>query len=167
METIVTVIISVLSYTFQISGAIILLRWCIVNLDMKVKQACIDNHSGPLWVHLSSSNSSITLSKADLQESAKSIYTNIVAFVDLIVGYSLAIFISDVSISPWYILVFVMFATLFVVCFERFIIDKIASKKYNSDCKVVNDGLSIRPGTQILQILDDSNTDPMNSKNNN
>lgn len=139
--------VSVLSYAFQVAGALILLLWCIGNLDNKVKQNCIDNHTGILLGEFDAGGEYTKLSATDLQTSAKNIYLNIVAFGNLVVGYALAIFMSDVAISPWFILLFVVLAVVIILCIEYFAIIKIAERKYRVDQKVYDKDLHIKNGT--------------------
>lgn len=139
--------VSVLSYAFQVAGALILLLWCIGNLDKKVKQNCVDSHAGILWGEFDAGGEYTNLSAADLQASAKNIYLNIVAFGNLVVGYALAIFMTDVAVSPCYILLFVVLAVVAILCIEYFLIAKIAAKKYCEDQKVYDKDLAIKTGT--------------------
>lgn len=54
---------------------------------------------------------------------------------------------TDVTISPWYILVFVVLAVVIILCIEHFSIVKIARSKYKSDQKVYDEELKIKNGT--------------------
>ena len=147
MDMYISICVSVLSYAFQVAGALILLLWCIGNLDKKVKQNCLDSHTGFLWGEIDEGGEYTKLSAADLQESAKNIYLNIAAFGDLVVGYALAIFMADVTISPWYILAFVALAVVIILCIEHFSIVRIARSKYKSEQKVYDEELKIKNGT--------------------
>lgn len=129
-------IIVVLSYSFQLAGALLLLLWCIGNCDAKVVKGCFDNHPDPLWRGFDEKGTFTKVSKSDLQESAKNIYLNIATFADLAIGYTLAIFMTDVPISPWCILLYAAVAVVLILAVEYLCICKIAKKKYNADRKI-------------------------------
>ena len=147
MDMYISICVSVLSYAFQVAGALILLLWCIGNLDKKVKQNCLNSHSEMLWGAIDESGGYTELSAEDLQESAKNIYLNIAAFADLVIGYALAIFMTDVAISPLYILLFVALAVVVILCTEYCYILKKAKEKYPSAQKVYDSDVKLKTGT--------------------
>ena len=63
--------IAVLSYAFQIAGALLLLLWCIGKCNANVVKDCFRNHPAPLWLEMDEKGAYTTVSKEDLQESAK------------------------------------------------------------------------------------------------
>ena len=77
----------------------------------------------------------------------KNIYLNIAAFADLVIGYALAIFMTDVAISPLYILLFVALAVVVILCTEYFYILKKAKEKYPSAQKVYDSDVKLKTGT--------------------
>ena len=53
-------IIAVLSYAFQIAGALLLLLWCIGKCDANVVKDCFRNHPAPLWLEMDEKRIEIT-----------------------------------------------------------------------------------------------------------
>ena len=45
-------IIAVLSYAFQLAGALLLLLWCIGKCDANVVKGCFNNHPTPLRLEM-------------------------------------------------------------------------------------------------------------------
>ena len=127
------ILISVGSYAFQVAGAIILLLWSLSNCDIKIKQMAKGDEIS--WGGWDSNGTYLTLKKENLQESAEALYKNIVAFIDLLIGYGLAIFMTDVAISRICILVFVSITVIIILAIEFKIVHIIALKKYPTDIK--------------------------------
>lgn len=121
-------IIAVLSYAFQIAGALLLLLWCIGKCDANVVKDCFRNHPAPLWLEMDEKGAYTTVSKEDLQESAKNVYLNIASFADLAIGYALAIFVTNLTIPRWLVLIFVAVLVVILLIAERFGIDALAKK---------------------------------------
>ena len=72
----------------------------------------------------------------DLQQSAQNVYRNIATFANLAIGYALTIFMTDICISPWCVLIYVAIVVVLILAVEHFSINLIASKKYSSDRKI-------------------------------
>ena len=129
-----SIIIMVASFSFQISGAVILLLWSLKKCDKTIKQKCIDGGSN--WIEFGDSGKSYTtLSKDELQENARIVYLNIAAFMDIIIGYTCAIFIEDVCLFKWQVLLLVIVSTIIIIALEKLIVNTTAKLKYSRDVK--------------------------------
>ena len=63
-------IFAILSYAFQLAGALLLLLWCIGKCDAKVVKGCFSDHPTPLWMEIDEKGGYTTVSKEDLQDVA-------------------------------------------------------------------------------------------------
>ena len=152
-------IIAVLSYAFQIAGALLLLLWCIGKCDANVVKDCFSNHPAPLWLEMDEKGAYTTVSKENLQESAKNVYLNIASFADLAIGYALAIFVTDLTIPRWLVLIFVAVLVVILLIAERFGIDALAKKKYPKDRRVYNDECKPKKGEIVytdVSVIEDA-----------
>ncbi len=153
-------IIAVLSYAFQLAGALLLLLWCIGKCDANVVKGCFNNHPTPLRLEMDERGYYTMVAKEDLQESAKNVYLNITTFADLAIGYALAIFVTNVTISRWLVLTFVAVLVVILLLAECFGIAALAKKKYPTDRRVYNDERKPQKGeivyTATRAIEDDS-----------
>lgn len=138
MAQVLYVAVAVSSFSFQISGAAILLTWCLRNHDKQTKRKCIEQHSGSLWLDF---DNTTVLGKEDLQQNAKTLYQNICAFSDLLFGYTCAIFVKETAVSSWIICVLVAVVTFIIIFLENTISSAIALRKYPTDQKVKLDNL--------------------------
>ena len=143
-------IFAILSYAFQLAGALLLLLWCIGKCDAKVVKGCFSNHPTPLWMEMDEKGGYTTASKEDLQESVKNVYLNIASFADLVIGYALAIFVTDITIPRWLVLIFVAVVVALLLLAEHFVICKIAKKKYTEDRKVYDDERKPKKGEIVF-----------------
>ena len=143
-------IIAILSYAFQLAGALLLLLWCFDKCDANVVKGCFSNHPTMLWLESDEKGEYTTLSKEDLQESAQNVYLNIATFADLAIGYALAIFVTDIIIPRWLVLIFVAVAVALLLLAEHFVICKIAKKKYTEDRKVYDDERKPKKGEIVF-----------------
>lgn len=125
-------IITVLSFAFQISGAIILLNWSVSNLDNRIKAKCFDQHTS-LTLETTSDGIKIRLRKDDLQRYAIELYKSVVAIANILIGYSCAIFMEDNIVSKYVTLLLVVVAVAAILLVEKLVIEKLARKKYNVD----------------------------------
>lgn len=98
-----------------------------------------------------------------MQESAQNVYLNIASFADLVIGYALAIFVTDVTIPRWLVLIFVAVVVALLLLAEHVVICKIAKKKYTEDRKVYDDERKPKKGE--IAFADVSVTEDV-SKNN-
>jgi len=127
-----SVAVMVASFSFQIAGATILLLWSLNKCDKTIKESCIND--GPNWFEFDDSGKThTTLSKLELQQKAKVVYLNIAAFIDIIIGYACAIFLEDVDLCKWVILLLVIVLTVVIVIVEKMIVSIIARFKYSND----------------------------------
>lgn len=156
-------IIAILSYAFQLAGALLLLLWCIGKCDANVVKGCFNNHPTPLWLEMDERGYYTTVAKEDLQESAKNVYLNITTFTDLAIGYALAIFVTDVTIPRWLVLTFVAVLVVILLLAERFGIDALAKKKYPKDRRVYNDERKPQKGEIVhtaTRVIEDDSKEP-------
>lgn len=126
------IFVIVASFSFQISGAIILLLWSLGKCDNKIKKMCV-NRGNPYWLDM---DGNATVSKTDLQANAKTVYLNISAFANILLGYTCAIFVEDTYLSAWVVFGLVIIATIVVLCFDYLLTNWIAKVKYPCDQKV-------------------------------
>ena len=129
-----SILVTVASFSFQVAGAVILLLWSIGEADKKIKAQCLQNNI--YWGDFDENGLTTTLSKVDLQTNAKIIYRNIIAFIDIIVGYICAIFVDQLSLSDWCILMLVISCTTLILVVEWQLSAFIARKKYPEDQKI-------------------------------
>lgn len=140
-------IIAILSYAFQLAGALILLLWSIRKCDANVIKGCFDNQTCIYASSDDDSGSFTVIPKEDLQQSAQNVYLNIASFVDLSIGYALAIFMTDIYISRWCVLAYVTTAIILILVIECFSIFLIVKKKYSADRKVYHDEFKPKNGS--------------------
>ena len=146
-------IISVASFSFQISGAVLLLIWSLCNQDKKIKSMCLEQHSSMLWFDLSGYT---VLSKDDVQANAKVVYQNVFAFLNITIGYICAIFVKPIETPALCILGLVALATVVIVILELTLSKVIAKKKYPNDLRVTENDASIKSGAiGLFQTEDD------------
>ena len=153
-------IATVASFAFQISGAIILLLWYLTNSDKKIKQMCLDEHDGPLWGSFGKLGITTVLSKNDLQTKAKTFYQNTFAFVDILIGYTCAIFADSTTLCPCCIFTFVVVATVIILGIEILLSKKLAKANYPSDQRVKLDDSELKPGTTAIKTIKPSDNNP-------
>ena len=136
-----------------------LLLWCIGKCDANVVKDRFSNHPAPLWLEMDEKGAYTTVSKEDLQESAKNVYLNIASFADLAIGYALAIFVTDLTIPRWLVLIFVAVLVVILLIAERFGIDALAKKKYPKDRRVYNDERKPKKGEIVytdVSVIEDA-----------
>lgn len=158
-----TDLIAILSYSFQIAGALILLLWSIGKCDKKIKQMCIAEHSGMLVGTFDKTGTHFTLEKDSLRKNAKTVYLNIAAFVDLIIGYACAIFAQPINSSPWCVLVYVGAVVVVILLLEYLLILLLVNCIYHRDFEQYEDeknDVTIPKGTTFYEIIDDKDTIP-------
>ena len=127
-----SILIVVASFSFQIAGATILLLWSLKKCDKTIKESCIAD--GQDWGEISDSGKVYTmLSKSSLQQKAKVVYLNIAAFINIIIGYACAVFMEDVNLCKGLIFLFVIIFTVIIIIVEKVIISIIARLKYTND----------------------------------
>lgn len=158
-----TDLIAILSYSFQIAGALILLLWSIGKCDRKIKQMCIAEHGGMLVGTFDETGTHFTLEKESLRKNAKTVYLNIAAFVDLIIGYACAIFAQPINGSPWCVLVYVGAVVVVILLLEYLLILLLANCIYHRDLEQYEDeknDVTIPKGMTFYEIIDDKDTIP-------
>lgn len=116
------------SYAFQISGAIILLLWSLRGIKANV----LDLYFSDSNVIERDNNDMCVLAKEKLQKKLQTIFQNIFAFADLIVGYSLALFAQSLFES-YKTFVITEVLTVIIIVAEYFASIIIAKVKYPKD----------------------------------
>lgn len=129
----INTLISIGSYAFQVAGAIILLLWSFKNCDEKIRNMAASDESQ--WGCFDATGVYDVLDKEKLQESARTLYKNITAFINLVIGYGLAIFMEDVAVSGIWMLTYVVLAVIVILFVESIIISIIAIKNYPESIK--------------------------------
>lgn len=147
MANYISVVIKVASFSFQIAGAVILLIWVIGNTDAKIKNMCLEN-SGVMVGEFDRFGTHCVLGKEDLQKNAVTAYRNVVALLDVIIGYAFAIFVSETLVPNWCILCIVIALTFLILVVELYVVARLARHRYPGDVKVTDD--VIPDGTVIV-----------------
>ena len=101
---------------FQLSGALLLLLNCIKSGKKSVIGNCFPGSN----VVERDENNNCKIPKEKLQESAHKIYLNIVAFVDLVIGYLFAAFSPTADVQIELVLVKVIVATVILLVLEYY-----------------------------------------------
>lgn len=148
-------IIVVSSFAFQLSGAVILLLWSLRNIDQKIKSISIENNGIPIIDF----NNTTVVSKVDLQKNAKKVYINIAAFLDLVIGYSAAVFAESSSLSSYVVFILVVLATFVIIIIEIFLSGHVAKLRYNTDQRVNIDDMDNKPSI-IFRTIEEKNEVP-------
>lgn len=151
--------ISVFSYSFQIAGAAILLLWSIGNCDKKIKRMCFEEHGGILMGTIDEKGAHFTIDKASLRKNAKTLYLNIAAFADLVIGYALTILMQAVDLTPQCMLVSVAVVTLLLLLAEYGLAALAARIKYRKDFDFTEDeaGDMIPVNTTLIEVVGEEN----------
>lgn len=121
--------IQIFSISLQLSGAVILLLWCLRGAS---KEQVVRKYFPGSNTVKRDDDDNCVLSKEKLQAISSEVYVNALAFVDLIVGYLIAYFVKD-TYSPVVAVVFTVLITSALIIFERFVARKLAAKKYPKD----------------------------------
>lgn len=121
--------IQILSISLQLSGAVILLLWCLKGAS---KEQVVRKYFPGSNTVKRDDEDNCRLSKEKLQAITSDVYVNALAFVDLIIGYLIAYFVKD-TYSPVIAVVSTVILTSVLILFEQFIAKKLAAKKYSQD----------------------------------
>ena len=122
---------------FQLSGALLLLLNCIKSGKESVIKNCFPGSN----VVERDENNNCKIPREKLQESAQKIYVNVVAFMDLVIGYLLAAFSPTTDVQIGLILVEVIVATTLLLMLEYYSSRFCAKKIYAKDISVSYDEL--------------------------
>ena len=114
---------------FQLSGALLLLLNCIKSGKDAVIKNCFPGSN----IVERDENNNCKIPREKLQESAHKIYLNIVAFVDLIIGYLFAAFSPNANAQIKVILMEVIVATVILLVAEYYVSRFCAKKIYAQD----------------------------------
>jgi len=130
-----SVLINVSSFAFQIAGAVLLLLWSIRKCDTKIKEQCLE--SGDILAFQFDETGVYTdISKDDLQAAAAVTYKNIAAFVNILIGYTCAVFSVETPLPRWSIFILVIALTAIILWLENVCVSCIARKRYPEDERV-------------------------------
>ena len=117
---------------FQLSGALLLLLNCIKSGKDAVIKNCFPGSN----IVERDENNNCKIPREKLQESAHKIYLNIVAFVDLVIGYLFAVFSPTADVQIELVLVEVIVATVILLMLEYYISRFCAKRIYAKDISV-------------------------------
>ena len=134
--SIIPIVINACSFSFQISGAIILLLWSLRKCDTRIKKMCLE--SNLQWLDF---DGNTIISKKKLQSNAKNVFLNVCAFVNIAIGYGCAIFSQPTEICEWLLFLIVIATTTLIIVIEFIIVTIIAKLKYPTEQKVNVDKL--------------------------
>lgn len=129
------VLITVSSFAFQIAGAVLLLLWSIRKCDAKIKEQCLES-ADILSFQFDETGVYTDIPKDDLQAVAKVTYKNIAAFVDILIGYTCAVFSVETYLPRWFIFILVVVLTAIILWLESVCVSCIARKRYPEDERV-------------------------------
>ena len=144
-------ILSITSFSFQLSGALILILWSIGSCDKKIKLMCLEQNSGPLWFGI---NDTTTLDKDSLQSNAKMVYKNIFELFDIAFGYICEIFVEEPELKRICIFGIVIVITLGIILVENWLTNLIARKKYSKDIEIALSDIELKTGQMIMKVED-------------
>ena len=121
----------ILSYAFQISGAIILLLWSFASL-CRIKIKVLDLYFPDSSVIERDNDDMCILSKDKLRKATIEIFKNIFAFLDLVIGYSLAIF-AEQKFENCKAFLLIVISTALITVIECLATGAVARLKYPKD----------------------------------
>lgn len=147
-------IVTVLSFAFQISGALILLGWYGAKVDRIIKEKSIAQHTG-LILDGSLEEIKAKIKREDIQRTANDVYKTLTAIVDIIIGYTCAIFAEASETPKCKIFLLVCVATAIIIVLESAIIKIVVEKKYRDDITADEKDLQIPAGTVAYELESD------------
>ena len=130
-----SVLINVCSFAFQIAGAVLLLLWSIRKCDTKIKEQYLESAGIPIS-QFDETGLYTEIPKEYLQAAAKVTYKNIVAFANILIGYTCAVFSVETYLPRWFIFILVVVLTAIILWFENVCVSCIARKRYPEDERV-------------------------------
>ncbi len=137
------------SYAFQLAGALILLVNCFPDaMRAKIVLASIQHIKLPMH-----EDGNITVSKEELQKNATKAYLNICSFLDLTIGYFLAIVASPLAGALWTNVAVVVFITVAIIGLEILITNKIAKVAYKSDTPTKLKNSKLEAGDFVFEVI--------------
>ena len=121
--------LQVISISLQLTGAVILLLWCLRGAS---KEQIIRKYFPGSNTITRDDDDNCKLDKQKLQVITSEVYINALAFVDLIVGYLISYFAVN-TYCPIVSVLLTVFLTTILIFIERFIAKKFAENKYSDD----------------------------------
>ena len=121
--------IQIISISLQLSGAVLLLLWCLKGAS---KEQVVRKYFPGSNTVKRDDEDNCTLSKERLQAITSEVYVNALAFVDLILGYLIAYFVQN-TIEPIMAVILTVLLTIVMIALERVIAQKLAKRKYSED----------------------------------
>lgn len=145
--------ITILSFSFQIAGALILLSWTISNLDKKVVLEHLAQHDG-LILKKEDNEMKVELKKDKLQAVTVVRYKNFFAAVNISIGYTCAIFAQNTDYSKSCTFLMVVMLTALIILAEFSLAKHIAKKMYPNDLLLSDSEIKIPEGTVGYEIVE-------------
>ena len=121
--------IQVISISLQLTGAVILLLWCLKGAN---KEQIVRKYFPGSNTVSRDDDDNCVLKKEKLQEITSEVYVNALAFVDLIIGYLVAYFVTE-TFDPMVAVALTILLTLVLILTEHIIARKLAACKYPED----------------------------------
>ena len=121
--------IQIISISLQLSGAVILLLWCLKGAS---KEQIVRKYFPGSNTVKRDDEDNCVLSKEKLQSITSEVYVNALAFVDLIIGYLSAYFVKGTFIPIAAVALTALLTTALIAC-EYVIARKFAAYKYPAD----------------------------------
>ena len=159
-------IITVIAYSFQIAGAIVLLLFVFGQSSRKSIEIALSGHTA-LFLD---KDKNLIIPKKELQNRAKELYKSRVSIICIFVGYFSAIFMEDIHCSPWVIalcvailVLFILFIAHLIVCWTakyNFPDDVILSKEDSIPCGTIAFMMDRNEQSSIANITVHSENEP-------
>lgn len=121
--------IHVISISFQLAGAVILMLWCLKGSNEK--QIISKYFPGSNIANRDNKNNCI-LKKEKIRSITRDIYINVLAFTNLIIGYLISYFNVD-TLNPIHSVILTLLFTTIIIAAEYLLATLIAYLKYRQD----------------------------------
>lgn len=121
--------VQIISIAFQLAGALILLMWSIRGArKIAIIERCFPGSN----IAERDEENNCTIEKNKLRKVANEVYLNIVAFIDLVIGYLVAYF-SISNYNPVCAIAYTVALTAFIIVLEILIVRLIAALRFKQD----------------------------------
>ncbi len=128
--------IFILMIVFQLTGAVVLLCNSINGSKERIIRNCFSRSN-----FVKRDNNNCIIEKERLQKSARSIYINRIAFIDLVIGYTLAAINPSKSWNTYVVIVSVIAVSLLLTLIEIILCGFYARKEYKDDLIIPYDSI--------------------------
>ena len=136
----------VLSYSFQVGGAAILGSY-FWGKSKSIIGTIISNHIAIA----SDSSGKITIFKDELQKTAEEYHKNLIAIINIILGYGIAIFTDGCEYSDFTVLLLVIITTVIICSFEKIIVHMVVKHQFKSYKEIVIKDYNIPTGFSVFR----------------